>query len=150
MTLTTQISSLLAKYAQHLLDENKMIQAIELYRKANYFLEAARLLADLAKEETEKRSSPLRIKKLYVLSALLVEEHLKNVKKNAKGAGVRSSALIGLVDGGGGGTGKKELHSLFSQRGRAGPSHFICLVAAHQVKPVSWTTPGAALRPTTF
>ena len=102
-----QISSLLAKYAQHLLDENKIIQAIELYRKANYFLEAARLLADLAKEETEKRSSPLRIKKLYVLSALLVEEHLKNVKKNAKGAGVRSSALIGLVDGdAGGGTGE--------------------------------------------
>ena len=72
-------------------------------------MEAARLLADLAKEETEKRSSPLRIKKLYVLSALLVEEHLKNVKKNAKGAGVRSSALIGLVDGdGGGGTGEED------------------------------------------
>jgi WD repeat-containing protein 35 len=51
----TQISSLLAKYAQHLLDENKVIQAIELYRKANYFLEAAKLLSDLAKEETEKR-----------------------------------------------------------------------------------------------
>ena len=112
-----QISSLLAKYAQHLLDENKIIQAIELYRKANYFLEAARLLADLAKEETEKRSSPLRIKKLYVLSALLVEEHLKNVKKNAKGAGVRSSALIGLVDGdAGGGTG--EMCKLSSQHVR--------------------------------
>ena len=71
----TQISSLLAKYAQHLLDENKILQAIELYRKANHFLEAARLLMDLAKEETGKRASPLRIKKLYVLAALLVEEH---------------------------------------------------------------------------
>ncbi len=71
----TQISSLLAKYAQHLLDENKILQAIELYRKANHFLEAARLLMDLAKEETSKRASPLRIKKLYVLAALLVEEH---------------------------------------------------------------------------
>ena len=56
----TQISSLLAKYAQHLLDENKILQAIELYRKANHFLEAARLLMDLAKEETSKRSNPLR------------------------------------------------------------------------------------------
>jgi WD repeat-containing protein 35 len=71
----TQISSLLAKYAQHLLDENKILQAIELYRKANHFLEAASLLMDLAKKETAKRASPLRIKKLYVLGALLVEEH---------------------------------------------------------------------------
>lgn len=71
----TQISSLLAKYAQHLLDENKILQAIELYRKANHFLEAARLLMDLAKQETGKRSNPLRIKKLYVLAARLVEEH---------------------------------------------------------------------------
>ena len=78
----TQISSLLAKYAQHLLDENKILQAIELYRKANHFLEAARLLMDLAKEETGKRASPLRIKKLYVLAALLVEEH--QVRKKAR------------------------------------------------------------------
>ena len=78
----TQISSLLAKYAQHLLDENKILQAIELYRKANHFLEAARLLMDLAKEETGKRASPLRIKKLYVLAALLVEEHQVQSPKN--------------------------------------------------------------------
>ena len=74
----TQISSLLAKYAQHLLDDNKILQAIELYRKANHFLEAARLLMNLAKEETSKRASPLRIKKLYVLAALLVEDHQVN------------------------------------------------------------------------
>ena len=65
----TQISSLLAKYAQHLLDENKILQAIELYRKANHFLEAARLLMDLAKEETSKRSNPLR----YVCSKLILQ-----------------------------------------------------------------------------
>ena len=74
----TQISSLLAKYAQHLLDDNKILQAIELYRKANHFLESARLLMNLAKEETSKRASPLRIKKLYVLAALLVEDHQVN------------------------------------------------------------------------
>jgi len=43
------LNSLLAKYAQHLLDENKVIQAVELYRKANYFLDAAKLLNDLAR-----------------------------------------------------------------------------------------------------
>lgn len=89
-----QISSLLAKYAQHLLDENKIIQAIELYRKANHYLEAARLLMGLAKDETAKHSSPLRIKKLYVLGALLVEEHQANIRKNTKGSGVRSTAAL--------------------------------------------------------
>ena len=37
----------------------QVIQAIELYRKANHFLEAARLLSDLAKDEAGKRASPL-------------------------------------------------------------------------------------------
>ena len=76
------------------MDENKTIQAIELYRKANHYLEAARLLMGLAKEETTKHSSPLRIKKLYVLGALLVEEHQSNIRKNTKGTGVRSTAAL--------------------------------------------------------
>jgi len=42
----------------------------------------------------------LRIKKLYVLSGLLVEEHLSNIRRAAKGApGIRSTALIGLQAG---------------------------------------------------
>ena len=48
----------------------------------------------LAKEETTKHSSPLRIKKLYVLGALLVEEHQANIRKNTKGTGVRSTAAL--------------------------------------------------------
>ena len=79
----TQISSLLAKYASHLLEEDKVFQAIELYRKANHFLEGAKLLFNLASAETKKRSGPLRIKKLYVLGALLVEEHQQNLRYNA-------------------------------------------------------------------
>ena len=47
-------------------------------------------MVDLAKEETAKRSNPLRVKKLYVLSALLVEQHQAKIRKNAKGTGVRS------------------------------------------------------------
>lgn len=39
-----EIDSLLAKYAQHLLEKNKMVNAIELYRKAGHHLEAAKLL----------------------------------------------------------------------------------------------------------
>lgn len=39
-----EISSLLAKYASHLLAKGKLLEAVKLYRKANHFLEAARLL----------------------------------------------------------------------------------------------------------
>ena len=39
-----EIDSLLAKYAQHLLEKNKVVNAIELYRKAGHHLEAAKLL----------------------------------------------------------------------------------------------------------
>ena len=39
-----EIDTLLAKYAKHLLDKDKTIEAIELYRKANHFLDAAKLL----------------------------------------------------------------------------------------------------------
>lgn len=39
-----EIDSLLAKYASHLLDKNKNINAIELYRKANHYFDAAKLL----------------------------------------------------------------------------------------------------------
>jgi ADP-heptose:LPS heptosyltransferase len=39
-----EIDVLLAKYAQHLLEKNKTLNAIELYRKASHFLDAAKLL----------------------------------------------------------------------------------------------------------
>ena len=39
-----EIKSLLAKYASHLLDKNKTLEAVELYRKAHHFLDAAKLM----------------------------------------------------------------------------------------------------------
>ena len=39
-----EINSLLARYAAHLLEKDKKLQAIELYRKANHFIEAAKLM----------------------------------------------------------------------------------------------------------
>merc|ERR1719458_2029880 len=55
---------------------------------------------NLAKEETSKRASPLRIKKLYVLAALLVEDHQSNMMKKTSQKGVRSTALMGILDEG--------------------------------------------------
>ncbi|KAG8445687.1 hypothetical protein GDO86_010460 [Hymenochirus boettgeri] len=98
-----EIGSLLAKYASHLLEKNKTLEAIELYRKANHFLEAAKLMFKIAEEEAKKRTKPLRVKKLYVLAALLVEQYHDHVKNTQKGKlkGKRTeatSALAGLLE----------------------------------------------------
>lgn len=39
-----EIGPLLAKYASHLLEKNKRLEAVELYRKAHHFLDAAKLM----------------------------------------------------------------------------------------------------------
>jgi WD repeat-containing protein 35 len=71
-----QIEGLLAKYAQHLLDKNKKIEAVQLYRKANRHTEAAKLLSQMAKEMPGgTQNNPDRIKKMYLLAALEVEKY---------------------------------------------------------------------------
>jgi len=68
-----QIESLLTKYANSLLEKNKKMEAVELYRKANKNTESARILAAIAQELTEKYAPPLLIKKIYVLAAFEVD-----------------------------------------------------------------------------
>jgi len=71
-----QIEGLLAKYAQHLLDKNKQIEAVQLYRKANRHTEAAKLLSQIAREMPGgAQKHPDRVKKLYLLAALEVEKY---------------------------------------------------------------------------
>merc|ERR1711972_757580 len=73
-----QIEGLLAKYAQHLIDKNKKMEAVQLYRKANRHTEAAKLLAQMAREVPGgAQKNPDRIKKLYLLAALEVEKYKK-------------------------------------------------------------------------
>ncbi|GAX81565.1 hypothetical protein CEUSTIGMA_g8993.t1 [Chlamydomonas eustigma] len=69
-----QIAMLLAKYANHLLEKEKYLEAIELYRKANHHPEAAKLLTDLAEKSASLKVHPMRVKKLYVLAALEVDK----------------------------------------------------------------------------
>uniref|UniRef100_A0A8C5M5H2 WD repeat-containing protein 35 n=1 Tax=Leptobrachium leishanense TaxID=445787 RepID=A0A8C5M5H2_9ANUR len=99
-----EIGSLLAKYASHLLEKNKTLDAIELYRKANHFFDAAKLMFKIAEEEAKKRTKPLRVKKLFVLAALLMEQHqeqMKNTQKSKlKGKQTEATtALAGLLEG---------------------------------------------------
>ncbi|KAG7199655.1 hypothetical protein KM043_014248 [Ampulex compressa] len=90
-----QIGELLSKYANHLLSNGKRLQAIELYKKANYNLEAAKLLLKLAEEQAKTRSNPLRVKKIYVLAALLIEDHINSVPAIKGG---RSNVVMGLSE----------------------------------------------------
>nr|XP_012150631.1 PREDICTED: WD repeat-containing protein 35 isoform X2 [Megachile rotundata] len=90
-----QIGELLNKYANHLLSNGKRLQAIELYKKANYNLEAAKLLFQLAEEQAKSRTNPLRTKKIYVLAALLIEDHI-NITPATKGG--RSNIVMGLTE----------------------------------------------------
>ncbi|XP_057598538.1 WD repeat-containing protein 35 isoform X2 [Hippopotamus amphibius kiboko] len=98
-----EIGSLLARYASHLLEKNKILDAIELYRKASYFYDAAKLMFKIADEEAKKRTKPLRVKKLYVLSALLIEQYHEQMKNAQRGKvkgknSEATSALAGLLE----------------------------------------------------
>ncbi|NXO27829.1 WDR35 protein, partial [Cisticola juncidis] len=98
-----EIGSLLARYASHLLEKNKILDAIELYRNANYFFEAAKLMFKIADEESKKRTKPLRVKKLYVLAALLMEQYHEQMQNAQRGkvkekSSESASALAGLLE----------------------------------------------------
>ncbi|XP_037550969.1 WD repeat-containing protein 35 [Nematolebias whitei] len=94
-----EIKSLLSKYASYLLENNKTLEAVELYRKAHHFLDAAKLMFKIADEEAKKRSRPLRVKKLYVLAAQLVENYHEQVKasQQSKVNGQKSKATFALA-----------------------------------------------------
>jgi len=76
------LQKILAQYAAHLLSQGKQLHAVELYRKANQYTDAARLLSTLGEKEGESRLHPLRAKKLFVMAALEVERMRKKMLSN--------------------------------------------------------------------
>uniref|UniRef100_H3CMI1 WD repeat-containing protein 35 n=1 Tax=Tetraodon nigroviridis TaxID=99883 RepID=H3CMI1_TETNG len=98
-----EVKPLLSKYASHLLEKNKILEVVELYRRANHFLDAAKLMFQIADEEAKKRARPLRVKKLYVLAACLVENHREHLKASQPTTSVSlaikaTQALAGLLE----------------------------------------------------
>ncbi|KAK3766441.1 hypothetical protein RRG08_056115 [Elysia crispata] len=96
-----EIDMLLAKYAQHLLEKNKVLDAIELYRKAGHFMEAAKLMFKIADDQKKSGKNPLVIKKMYVLGGLLVEQYHEAMKLTSRAKGKTkqaSSALAGFLE----------------------------------------------------
>ena len=74
-----QIEGLLSKYADHLMQKTKQMEAIELYRKSNKNTEAAKLLAKIADDLNKRGVPPLLVKKIYVLAALEVDSYKQRV-----------------------------------------------------------------------
>ena len=69
-----EIDALLGKYASYLLEKEKRIEALDLFRKANKHVEVAFSYANIARSAAASRASALRVKKLYVLAALEVSK----------------------------------------------------------------------------
>lgn len=91
-----QIETLLTKYASHLLQNEKLFQAVELYRKANKHVEAAKLLSTLAQQAAKSKVHPLRAKKLYVMQALQVDKYKSRMLDGPMGSGAQSSTVATL------------------------------------------------------
>jgi WD repeat-containing protein 35 len=72
-----QVESLLMKFMIDLLNKNKKLEAIELFRVANKPTEAAILIGDLAETVISEMANPSLAKKLHVLAALEIERHRK-------------------------------------------------------------------------
>ncbi|CAG5134548.1 unnamed protein product, partial [Candidula unifasciata] len=96
-----EIDMLLAKYAQHLLEKKKVLNAIELYRKAGHFMEAAKLMFKIADDQRRCHKNPLTIKKMFVLEGLLVEQYHEAMKLTSRAKGKNkqvASALAGFLE----------------------------------------------------
>ncbi|CAG9538621.1 unnamed protein product [Cercopithifilaria johnstoni] len=97
------IHLLLNRYAEQLTGSNeKTLAAIQLYRRAGKYLEAARIIFDIANDERMKQAEVLRLKKLYVMGALLVEQYHEQSKSGIAKESINKSdaeiALKGLLE----------------------------------------------------
>ncbi|CAH8435334.1 unnamed protein product [Heterobilharzia americana] len=106
--LQKKIDDVLNQSVNHFIEKGKVIQAVELYKCAGRFLEAAELLyKEAQKARTTSNIPPLYMKKMYVLIGLLMEQYYEQTKQqvNVKprnttcGEGVlqASSAIAGLL-----------------------------------------------------
>uniref|UniRef100_A0A0K0FYV2 ANAPC4_WD40 domain-containing protein n=1 Tax=Strongyloides venezuelensis TaxID=75913 RepID=A0A0K0FYV2_STRVS len=80
------IPSMLKKYASLISGNNDTtLAAVQLYRKAGKFCESVKIINEIAKKEVKNSAPPLRIKKLFVMCGLLIEEYREWNKSKIKG-----------------------------------------------------------------
>jgi WD repeat-containing protein 35 len=68
-----QIEGLVNKFCNILIEKNKKMDLVELYRKAHKHTEAAKMLIKIAEDLKALNASPFILKKIYVIAALEME-----------------------------------------------------------------------------
>ena len=74
-----QVEGLLTRFAMTLIQQDRKLEVVELYRRANKPDEAAKWIGEIAYDAARKDVKPALAKKLHVLSALEVERHRQKV-----------------------------------------------------------------------
>jgi WD repeat-containing protein 35 len=92
-----QVEGLLSRYALYLIENNKVLAAVELFHKAHRDNESARLLAQLGLSTLKSRLNPLRAKQFFVLAALDVERFRKRTLDVAKKTISSNASNIGMT-----------------------------------------------------
>lgn len=85
-----QIEALVNKFGSILMEKNKKMDLVELYRKAHRHTDAARILVKIAEDFKELKASPLTLKKIHVVAALemesfksrLIDAQITNITQN--------------------------------------------------------------------
>ena len=70
-----QVEGLVVKFEKLLIEKNKKMDLVEFYRKAHKHTEAAKILIKIAEELKANNTSPIILKKIYVLAALEMESY---------------------------------------------------------------------------
>ncbi|CAF0786125.1 unnamed protein product [Didymodactylos carnosus] len=78
------VKNLLTKQAKQLLDQSKPFDAIELYKKSASYLEAAKIMFEIANKHSKENRPLLLKKKLYVLCGLLIEKYHNSMKTTSR------------------------------------------------------------------
>uniref|UniRef100_A0A1I7Y670 WD_REPEATS_REGION domain-containing protein n=1 Tax=Steinernema glaseri TaxID=37863 RepID=A0A1I7Y670_9BILA len=95
------VQALLGKHAEQLTGSiEKQLAAVQLFRRAGRYIDAAKIVFNITSQERVKQSQPVRLKKLYVMGALLIEQYREHNKaklaKSAEGKKEMSGAEIAL------------------------------------------------------
>jgi len=93
-----QIGNLLNRYANHLIENNKKIEAIELFRKANKNTESAKILNQIASDMTNENIDWSIIKNIYVLSALEIESYRRRANEQISMEGDINTQITKTLD----------------------------------------------------
>jgi len=89
----------LSTSTQPIIPQTKNLAVVQLYRKAAKYLQAAKIVFEVASNES-RQAPALRLKKLYVLGALLIEQHHEQSRqKLARAKGEAQASASTMLEG---------------------------------------------------